>query len=169
MSIQIIDNCLSQADYINIKETLLGEEFPWFYIPYKVVKEGDSNTSLIDYQFIHGFYIEMAPKSPYIEVLNPLLSVLNPAAILRIKANLTPRSENIVNYGMHVDLEKFKGKTAIYYVNNNNGYTSFEDGSTVESKENRLIVFDSTLPHAGTTCTDQKVRCVINFNFFEWN
>ena len=169
MSIQIIDNCLSQSDHVKLKETLLGEEFPWYYIPYKVGEEGASVNTLTDYQFIHGFYKEMSPRSSYIEILNPILSVLNPAAILRIKANLTPRSENIVNYEMHIDAENFRGKTAIYYVNDNDGYTSFEDGSTVESKENRLVIFDSKIPHAGTTCTDQKVRCVINFNYFEWN
>ena len=66
---------------------------------------------------------------------------------------------------MHVDFDNFLGKTAIFYVNSNNGYTVFENGLKVDSQENRLVVFNSDLLHAGTTCTDQKIRCVINFNF----
>ena len=56
--------------------------------------------------------------------------------------------------------------TAILYVNSNNGYTLFEDGTKVESVENRIVLFDSNLRHTGTTCTEEKVRIVVNFNFF---
>ena len=55
---------------------------------------------------------------------------------------------------------------AIYYVNSNDGYTEFEDGTRIETIENRLLVFDSSLWHTGSTCTNAKVRCVINFNYF---
>ena len=35
--------------------------------------------------------------------------------------------------------------TSIFYVNTNNGYTKFEDGSIVESVANRMLIFDSNL------------------------
>ena len=54
---------------------------------------------------------------------------------------------------------------AIYYVNNNNGYTMFDD-QKVESKENRLYFFDANTNHVGTNSTDCKNRMVINFNYF---
>ena len=50
-------------------------------------------------------------------------------------------------------------------MNDNNGYTLFEDGTKVESKENRVVIFDSQMRHAGIPCTDEKRRVVINFNF----
>ena len=168
MTIKIIDNCLSLEAHDTIKTALLESEFPWYYNSAKVDSEGWDADPLNNYQFTHVFYNDMAPISPYIELLHPVMSILNPAAILRIKANLTPRTENLVNYKMHIDAENFKGKTAIYYVNDNNGSTIFEDKSVVESKENRLVIFDSQLLHAGTTCTNQKIRCVINFNYFNW-
>ena len=41
----------------------------------------------------------------------------------------------------------------------------FQNGSVVESLENRLLIFNSNLMHSGTTCTNENVRCVINFNY----
>ena len=56
--------------------------------------------------------------------------------------------------------------TSILYVNTNNGYTKFEDGTIVESVANRLVSFPSNMKHTGTSCTDEKTRVVINFNYF---
>lgn len=169
MSVQIIDNCLAQPVYESIKSTLLGTDFPWYYNSFKVDKEAPGIDPLYDYQFTHNFYKDLIPRSPYLNLLEPILEILNPSAIFRIKANLTPRTENLITYKLHVDEVHFKGKTAIYYVNNNNGYTVFDDGSSIESKSNRLVIFDSKKLHAGTTCTDEKVRSVINFNYYEWD
>ena len=91
-------------------------------------------------------------------------------SLIKIKSNLVTRTPTIVEHGYHIDLPDLKEyhntKTAILYMNTNNGYTKFEDGSIVESVENRLVVFDSRIKHSGTTCTDEKTRVVINFNFF---
>jgi hypothetical protein len=101
-------------------------------------------------------------------MIEPILAVVNPSAIMRIKANLTVATDRIIEYPFHVDIKNFKGTTAVFYVNNNDGYTIFKDGSVVESKENRLVIFNSEILHAGTTCTDAKIRCVINFNYYPW-
>ena len=47
----------------------------------------------------------------------------------------------------------------------NNGYTEFENGMKVESVENRWVSFPEDIKHRGTSCTDEKVRVVINFNY----
>ena len=57
-------------------------------------------------------------------------------------------------------------QTAIYYVNSNDGYTLFEDGTKVESVGNRLVRFPTNIKHTGTTCTDANRRVLINFNWF---
>ena len=36
----------------------------------------------------------------------------------------------------------------------------------VFSKENRAVIFDGHQKHCGIDCTDQKIRVVINFNYF---
>jgi hypothetical protein len=102
------------------------------------------------------------------EVIDPILCKINPSAIVRVKANLQPVTEKIHIHDFHLDHNNFDGKIAIFYINSNNGYTIFKDGTRIESIENRLLVFDGDLLHTGTTCTDQKVRVVINFMFYQW-
>jgi len=88
---------------------------------------------------------------------------------LRAKANITTCSEKIQIYGYHSDMPDNIAnisKTAIFYLNNNDGYTIFEnDGQKIQSVENRIVIFDSNQKHSGTNCTDQKFRAVINLNF----
>jgi hypothetical protein len=150
----------------------LSADFPWYLNKSKVLKNQFSN-KIFDFQFTHTFYNNYFPTSSYIEVINPLIEKINPAAILRIKANLTTSTSEKVVYGMHtdygeIDKKYFSGKTAVFYINTNNGTTVFQDGSEVESVENRLIIFDSRMPHSGTSCTNEKYRTVLNLNFFEW-
>ena len=57
-------------------------------------------------------------------------------------------------------------KTSIFYVNTNNGYTLFEDGTKVESVANRMLTFPTNMKHTGTSCTDSQTRIVINFNYY---
>ena len=102
-------------------------------------------------------------------VIAPLISIINPSAIVRIKANLVPVTDKIILYDYHIDEPNFEGETAIFYVNNNNGYTQFTDGQQVSSVENRLLTFNSNMLHTGSSCTDQKVRCVINLNYYKQN
>ena len=65
----------------------------------------------------------------------------------------------------HKDFE-YEHKNALFYLNDNNGPTIFKNGKTVESKANRLLIFDSKLEHASTYCSDEKIRVNINFNYF---
>ena len=56
-------------------------------------------------------------------------------------------------------------KTAIFYINSNNGYTVFKDNSKVISRENRLCLFNGHIEHAGVSCTDARRRIVLNINY----
>jgi len=62
-------------------------------------------------------------------------------------------------------VDKDNIKTSIYYFNTNNGYTLFKDGKKIDSVQNRLITFPSSMEHTGTTCTDQPFRLVLNMNY----
>ena len=55
-------------------------------------------------------------------------------------------------------------RSAILYVNTNTGGTKFKNGRFVKSVENRMVIFDSNMIHAGITCTKDR-RVVANFNF----
>lgn len=161
--IKVIDNLLPSEQHAVIQAAMLGGDFPWFYSATKV-KTVDP-TNLHNYQFTHMIYDNYNPMSQMWSELDPIIRRLNAQAWLRTKANLTPRTEVPYEYGMHVDIDDFHGITGVYYVNKNNGLTRFEDGKEVESVANRLVLFDSTIKHSGVSCTDEKVRCVINFNY----
>ena len=95
-------------------------------------------------------------------------NVIKPKKIIKIKANLQPRTEKNIIQSFHTDFPpEWNHKTGIFYVNTCNGYTLFSDGTKVESIENRFVEFDGSIEHTGVTCTDQPSRFVINFNWFE--
>tara|TARA_B100000424_G_C22751246_1_gene405913 strand:- start:64 stop:657 length:594 start_codon:yes stop_codon:yes gene_type:complete len=60
-------------------------------------------------------------------------------------------------------------KTAVYYLNTNNGGTKFhdKDGPFVQSKANTLVKFPTSYQHAGVWCTNAKLRYALNMNYEE--
>ena len=76
------------------------------------------------------------------------------------------------NHGLPTDMKDFTPEqakhwtTSILYINSNNGYTKFETGASFESIGNRLVTFPANLKHTGSSCSDEKVKIVINFNYF---
>ena len=142
---EIIDNFLEQEKFDKLQTLMMGPDFSWFF---NTVIESSKDSSKDDedkFQFVHIFYIDNIPRSSFCEQLTPILNKIEPASLWRIKANLLTRTPNIVENAFHVDMkpmpeEKLKQwTTSIFYVNTNNGYTKFEDGSKVESVANRLV------------------------------
>lgn len=168
MNYSVIDNFLPQDKFLEIKQHMLGSEISWAYNSHVLLSDNTEENDLYDFQFTHTFYKRNNSTSTWINLLTPVLELLNPSAIVRIKANLIPRTEKIITHQYHLDCNHFNGKIAIFYINSNNGYTIFEDGTKIESIENRLLTFDGDILHTGTTCTDQKTRCVINFIYYNW-
>ena len=173
MSYKVFDNFLGKKEFAEIEEVMMGEEFPWFYKPSKVLKDDSelkNHTGDLRYnfQFLHMFYTNSMPQSNFFPLLSPLLNKIDPFALLRAKANLTTRTEKIIEYGYHTDYpDKKDFKSAVFYINTNDGATVFENGEKVQSVANRLVVFDTNMMHTGTSHTDEKTRVLINLNFYE--
>ena len=173
---KIIDNFLDQKEFDELQTFFMGgSKLGWQYstiLDYNIPVDYNELNDEDNFQFVHLFYDDAAPRSPFCEKLGPILNKLPILALLRIKANLLIRTPNIVEQSFHVDIngvpeEKTKQiTTSIFYINTNNGYTKFEDGTVVESIANRLVSFPSNMKHTGTSCTDKKIRVVINFNYF---
>ena len=157
---KIIDNYLNKEEHLKLKNTMESNVFPWFFFKKKVF----TDEGLFKFQFSHHFYRNNNINSEYFNYLKPILDKLKPLALVRVKANLNPPSENIVKFAYHTD-QNFKCKAAIYYVNNNNGYTLIGK-EKILSKENRIVLFTSDVKHLGTNSTDCNNRMVINFNYF---
>jgi len=161
--IKIIDNFYGDMVSNAIQKGMLSLDFPWFFCENIVSKSPTNN-----FQFTHVFYKEGEPKTDFYTDLVTLgvLKKLEIAALVKIKANFQSKTESIIKNPLHVDHSFPNCLTAIYYVNTNNGFTYFEDGKVVESVKDRMVIFSSNMLHGGTTCSDKKYRCVINFNFY---
>lgn len=157
---KIIDDVLPKPIFREMRDVMLGHDFPWY------MSDGVDFVNDGKRQFFHMFYANQMPLSDHFQFIVPFQKYLGAASLLRVKANLLLKTPEVIKHNMHVD-QDIRCKVAVYYLNTNNGYTGFEDGSKVESKENRLVIFDSTTFHHGTTCSDADVRAVINFNYFE--
>ena len=164
---RIEDNFLDQEKFNQLQSIMMGSDFSWYY------------NDVIDYlgetdkfQFIQFLYRDHCPTQSY-QYVFPILEKLDAIAIIRIKANLLTKTQNIIENAFHVDINDISEEilkqwtTSIFYVNTNNGYTKFEDDTVVESIANRLVTFPTNMKHHGTSCTDEKTRVVINFNYFK--
>ena len=116
-----------------------------------------------DFQFTHTVIKNHKPISTFIKYINPILDKLNAKKTLQVKLNLQTKASEIFNYTFHNDADNMT--TAILYMNTNNGKTIFKKGEEINSVENRVVIFDSNLQHAGTSHTDSKRRVLINFNY----
>ena len=160
----IIDNFIDQQSFQNLKNTMLGDNFCWNYN--QAIDYADDKDK---FQFTHSFYKKSGPSSFFYDTITPVLRRIKSREIYRVKANLLTRTPQIVENRFHTDNPEISGvipyTTSIFYLNTNNGYTEFEDGTKVESVANRFISFPMDMKHRGTSCTDEKVRVVINFNY----
>jgi hypothetical protein len=163
--IEVLDNVFPEEYFKSLQKMFLNNTFPWFMEPASVY-ENDNFP-----QLVHAIYREFEPCSESWQYLKGgILNALQPHGLYRVKANATPVYSEVVEKLLHVDLKEEDDtvtphRVAILYINTNDGYTVFEDGSKVDSVANRMILFPGHLKHAGTTCTDQPLRVVVNINY----
>jgi|TARA_E500000331_G_scaffold236656_2_gene226972 hypothetical protein len=160
--IKIEDNFLPKEDFYKLQSSVMGNWFPWYYIPYVGTQKDDDN-----FYLAHMIFVDHEIRSPVgWDLVKPIIKKLNPKSIIRIKANLYGRTEKLVKHKYHSD-HNFDCKTALYYVNTNNGFTKMKKyKKNIGSIANRIVHFNSHDPHCSTTCTDSKVRITININYF---
>ena len=162
---KVIDNFLSAEDHEVIKTEMMNANFPWYYAYSVLPSDMISCKEKYNYQFGHSFYSNYGFCTNHTNIIVPILEKINPISIVRIKGILLPRTEKNIEHGYHIDNPNDM-KVAIYYVNTNNGYTKFSDGTKIDSIANRIVLFNSSEYHTGSTCTDEKIRVAINFNYF---
>ena len=163
----VTETFIHPDDFQKLQELMLGEDLPWYYMD-NIDYLDDENK----FQFTHLFYdLEKGDKelTDRSRVFSFIFDELKAKKLYRIKANLVPRTSEIEVGRFHTDIphEKLEGEwtTGILYMNTNNGYTEFENGTIVKTEANRFVCFPATMKHRGTSCTDKKARVVINFNF----
>ena len=161
---KIIDNALDLNNFENLKNHITSKNFPWFFNDYVAnFEDGDLN----EFYYTHIVYSnhQIQTTNETMNLINPLLELINPKALLRIKINAYPNVNKFVCHQKHIDFT-FDHNGALFSLNTCNGYTELEEGVKVDSVENRLLLFNSGNSHNSTNCTDQKIRYNININYF---
>ena len=172
MDIEIVDNFIPFEFFKKFKSII--KEIPWYAST--VLYENATCDPMDNFMLSHTFYDKYKPQSKlFSEYIEPLLPHMQVRSLIRVKANLTMRTEKIIKHGFHIDYkavvdgeiqETNNCFTSILYLNTNDGYTEFKNGTKIESIENRLVTFPISYQHTGTTCTNHPFRTVINFNYF---
>ena len=162
-----------EESMVNVREDQLSR-FAWYFAGSVVNPECKEKETPDKYQymFVHQFFDSncgIVTTQENWNLIKPLREKLTEREVsyFRIKANLYPSAEKIYTHGYHVDLPYLNTLSAIYFVNSNNGCTYFKTDKIfrIENIKNRLVIFPNGILHSGTTCTDQKARVVINFNY----
>lgn len=161
-NMKIHDNWLPEHQFNTIKTSLLSPDMDAWRLSgiiYQVEQPYNHQMTLNPMQ-----YNTLAP------VMQPIVDKFDCLCWLRIKANITFRTHEHIYSPFHVDVQDElripnHTFTGILYLNTNDGYTEFEDGTKVQCVENRYVEFSSCMKHAGVTTTNTDYKALINFNY----
>ena len=153
--IDIQENFLEKNHLEEITQFILSEQFPWYV---------SGVTGMYDSKkhFFHSFYNNNNINSPYFDLIKNIITKLNPITLHRVKLNLIPKSNSIIEHDYHKDNQSLNLTSSLFYINTNNGYTKFENGKKINSTANKIVSFPSNVLHHGTTCTDKEFRIALN-------
>ena len=174
MYYKILDNALKEDQFKKLQQKIFSPNIAWFYNDSTV----NDDTSDGTYFFTHHMY-DGSNHRVCSDLFDEVFSLLNPIldikAFFWMRANLTLKSESPLFSQWHTDVNSYKlfdeteanFKTAIFYLNTNNGPTFLDkdEKHEVEAIENRLVVFDASTLHCNKYSSNTKARIVININY----
>lgn len=161
---EVIDGALPKEALLELQQLMIPkstQEFPWYGVS-PIAYADDAPDE--GFYLTHNFFINNGASNWY-GVIEPILEVLKAKALIRAKGNMYLPTAKRETHNQHVDYD-FSHKGAIFSVNTNDGATVLSDGTEIESKENRLLLFDPSELHSSTSCTNAMCRVNINFNYF---
>jgi len=178
----IIEDVLTDVQFNQLSDVVMGTSFPWFYNPSSVYigEPMATNGKVVDYpQFVHRVYDDGEVRSNIFPFIVPIVTKIPHSRIVRVKMNLNFHDAEMKedSYSVpHVDTYEKDCVTAVFYVNDSDGdtYLFNEPEGTpfdqltvkhqVSPKKNSLVVFPSNTLHSGNTPRLYKRRVVININ-----
>ncbi len=153
----IYKNIIDKNEANQIENFFLSWDFPWYY-------QKNTTTKINNSYMFHSFYNNNQINSKDFNLIKPIVEKLKPKNILNIRANLCLRRPMKCKWHCDEWTKDLKHKTAIYYVNTNNGATEFKD-KKIKCVKNTIVVFDANNKHRALLQTDTDARMVINFNY----
>jgi len=163
MSYKIIDNFLSEEEHKTLYTVLRDPGFDWHFADTITLEQKETD---IFFYFSHVFYNQNSLQhSRYFETTFPILKKLNPKAVIRVKGNCyLNQGVGVKEHAEHTDYP-FIHKGALYSLNTCDGFTKIGN-EKIPSVKNRIILFDPSIPHCSSSCSDTKIRMNINLNYF---
>ena len=162
---KVIDNFLNEDELTLLDNTINFNNFPWYYansISNDITDINDESA------FFHMLIENTKVNSDYAKLIMPIFEKkLNIKNLIRAKINLYTRTDNLKIHNYHIDggVNNDDDKVALFYLNDNNGYTELKDIAKIESRKNRMLMFTGNILHRSTNCTDEKRRMNININY----
>ena len=172
-----IKNVLDDKSANELQQTLLSNNFSWYWNEYTIEKNWPLDFSeRPNFQFTHLFVADNNVYSNFYNLIFPILQKIEETTnksikhIVRIKANLLTQTNLNQNnkFEIHSDAEKGEDcYSFLYYVNNSDGDTVFYSDNENEiqritPKENSGILFKSELLHMGESPKINRRRIVVN-------
>jgi len=157
------ENFLTTDFFGELKNVILHRDFPW--------RRRDAMTPNAqgEMYFTHNFYSQMNLKSEFYEsYIIPILGDLKAQAPLQVRANMFV-SKLFKKSGWHTDYD-FNCKTAILYLNDCDGGTELKINNKIvfiKADANKMLIFDTLVPHRAVTSKKEPIRYVVNFNYFQ--
>ena len=100
-------------------------------------------------------------EMPFISITSRIGMV----AMLRLKANMYFNSRVHDIHYPHIDYQ-FPHQGALFYLDDCDAPTYMSDGVAIESKPNRLLLFNASTAHSSSAPTNVNYRQTININYF---
>ena len=159
---KITKNFLPKDQYNFIKTELHSDVFPWYWNDYSVTPDSQP-------QFTHNFYDNYGKdvskcfrRSDHLPLLEPIINILNPLLIFRIKINCNPQTSSIIETGMHQDLKDDRFLSSVLFLDTCDGYLRLKNNDSINSEDNKLVTFKSNIEHTGSTTTNKERRIVLS-------
>ena len=164
---EVIDNFLPFLQFKQLQSVILSRKFSWnFHDGIVGPNDGQCQFTHVFFDISYGGIL-----SNYYSLFDIVQQKLRVSRLDRIKSNLNPKTVFHRKGGYHTDQRNpregytLHQKTAVLYLNTNNGWTHIKRCGRVKSVANRVVIFDSNLEHTGVTCTNEKRRVIVNFNY----
>ena len=166
MKHKVIDNFLDKEIFNKFKTSIFDTHIPWYYKERQVLNNEHEDD--IGYYTLNFFSYLQSDFTNFNSYLNLIYEKLKCKSLIESRANSVLKITKKNKLFFHTDYEYENCKTAIFYMNTNNGGTILNKNKLlrIDSVENRMLIFDCKIKHAAEIQTDVKRRIVININYF---
>jgi len=170
---KIIDNFLSQKDFLNIVSIFFPQDlnnpnnFTWNYQKGIVRDPEKGPTGYEEYDWMYNRSLYSSDNGLKFDkhylIVKPIIDKLKVKKLFDVRANLLVPTKEHIYHEFHTD-RNVQHTVALFYVTDCNGFTILKDTAKVECTQNRMLLFDGSIEHHSVTSTDHP-RCVININY----